>query len=149
MEVREMILTGQAWVVRGELSSEAILAEVGQGTLGTPGDLLLTTGTIGEGKNAARAAEALQSAGISGLIAPAFAWPFFRICLNFGLPPLTLWEASEIRSGDRLRQDLHGQVVKNLSSGARYPIRSLSDLYVEILACGGMIGYVRALQARS
>jgi hypothetical protein len=43
--------------------------------------------------------------------------------------------------------DLTGQVVKNLSSGTRYPIRNLSDLYVTILACGGMAGYIRALQS--
>jgi hypothetical protein len=44
--------------------------------------------------------------------------------------------------------DLTGQVVKNLSSGTRYPIRNLSDLHVAILACGGMEGYIRALRAK-
>jgi 3-isopropylmalate dehydratase small subunit len=96
---------------------------------------------------AAQAVAALQRSGIIGVIAPAFAWPFFRLCINLGLPPLTLWEAAEIRTGDRLRADLTGQVVKNLSSGTRYPIRNLSDLYVAILACGGMTGYIRALRA--
>ncbi len=109
-------------------------------------DLLLATSSMGDGVVAARAVAALQDAGLIGVIAPAFAWPFFRICLNLGLPPLTLWEAGEIRRGDRLRVDLNGQVVKNLSSGTRYPIRNLSDLYVAILACGGMAGYVRALR---
>src|SRR5262249_42508290 len=41
-----------------------------------------------------------------------------------------------------------GQVVKDLSAGTRYPIRDLSDLYVTVLACGGMEGYIRALRAR-
>jgi 3-isopropylmalate dehydratase small subunit len=146
MELDEIILAGKAWVVEGALPSEAIVSGVAQGTLGTVGDLLLTTGTIGDGEGAARAALALQQSGIYGIIAPAFGWHFFRVCLNVGLPPLTLWEAGEIRRGDRLRVDLNGPVVKNLSSGARYPIRNLSDLYVAILACGSMAGYVRALQ---
>lgn len=146
MELNEIILTGRAWVVEGALPSEAILAAVIHKTLETPHNLLLTTGTIGEGPEAAQAAVALQRAGINGIIAPAFAQPFFRICLNIGLPPLTVWEAGEIRRGDRLRVDLYGQVVKNLSSGTRYPIRDLSDLYVTILACGGIAGYVRALR---
>ncbi|MBI3796482.1 MAG: hypothetical protein HY268_05860, partial [Deltaproteobacteria bacterium] len=132
---------------RGALSSEAIVLDGAQGTFGTAGELLLATGSLGEGDRAAQAVAALQRRGIIGVIAPAFAWPFFRTCLNLGLPPLTLWEAGEIRRGDRLRVDLTGQVVKNLSSGTRYPIRNLSDLYVTILTCGGMAGYIRALRA--
>jgi 3-isopropylmalate dehydratase small subunit len=147
MEIDEIILTGKAWVVEGALSSEAIRSGAAQDMLGTVGDFLLTTGPIGDGQAAAQAAVALQQSGIIGVIAPAFAWAFFRVCLNLGLPPLTLWEAGEIRRGDRLRVDLNGQVVKNLSSGTRYPIRNLSDLYVEVLACGGISGYVRALRA--
>jgi len=146
MEIDEIILTGKTWAVEGTLSSEAILVGVAQGTLGGAGDLLLTTGPVGEGEKAAQAVTLLQDRGLIGIIAPAFAWPFFRVCLNLGLPPLTLWEAGEIRRGDRLRIDLNGQVVKNLSSGTRYPIRNLSDLYVAVLACGGMAGYVRALR---
>jgi len=146
VELDEIILSGKAWVVEGALSSETIVSGAAQGTLGTVGDLLLTIGPIGEGAMAVQAALALRHRGISGIIAPAFAWPFFRVCLNIGLPPLTLWEAGEIRRGDRLRVDVNGQVVKNLSSGTRYPIRDLSDLYVAILACGGIGGYVRALR---
>ncbi len=147
VEVEELILTGRARVVDGVLTSETIVSDAARGTLGSTGDLLLATGTMGNGRLAAQAVFSLQQSGISGVIASAFAWPFFRICLNLGMPPLTLWEAAEIRRGDRLRVDLNGQVVKNLSSGTRYPIRDLSDLYVTILACGGMAGYVRALRA--
>ena len=147
MELDEIILTGKAWVVEGALSSEAIVSGVTQDTLGAAGDLLLATRAVGDGEMAAQAVAALRNGGLIGVIAPIFAWPFFRICLNLGMPPLTLWEAGEIRRGDRLRVDLSGQVVKNLSAGTRYPIRDLSDLYVTILACGGMAGYVRALRA--
>jgi 3-isopropylmalate dehydratase small subunit len=147
VDTAEIILTGKTWVVRGALPSDAIVSDGGQGTLGTAGELVLATGPMGEGEMAAQAVAALQRNGIIGVIAPAFAWPFFRLCVNLGLPPLTLWEAAEIRTGDRLRADLTGQVVKNLSSGTRYPIRNLSDLYVAILACGGMTGYIRALRA--
>jgi 3-isopropylmalate dehydratase small subunit len=147
VEIDEIILTGKAWVVEGALSSEAILSGAARGTPGTAGDFLLATGPTGDGRGAAQAAGALRHRGISGIIAPAFTWPFFRVCLNIGLPPLTLWEAGEIRRGDRLRVDLGGRVVKNLSSGTRYPVRNLSDLYVEVLACGGIPGYVRALRA--
>jgi 3-isopropylmalate dehydratase small subunit len=146
MEFEAVILTGKTWVLEGALSSEAIVSGAAQGALGAAGVFLLATSSMGDGEVAAQAVVALRDSGLIGVIAPVFAWPFFRICLNLGLPPLTLWEAGEIRRGDRLRVDLNGQVVKNLSSGARYPIRNLSDLYVAILACGGMAGYVRALR---
>ena len=54
-----------------------------------------------------------------------------------------MWEAGEIRTGDRLRIDVHNRVVKAMSAGTRYPIRDLSDLYVDVLAAGGLEEYVR------
>jgi 3-isopropylmalate dehydratase small subunit len=149
VELDEIILAGRTSVVAGALSSEAIVLGATQGRLGAAGELLLATSMMGDGEMAAQAVASLQDGGLIGVIAPAFAWPFFRLCLNLGLPPLTLWEAGEIRRGDRLRVDLNGPVVKNLSSGTRYPIRNLSDLYVAILACGGMAGYIRALRTSS
>jgi 3-isopropylmalate dehydratase small subunit len=145
VELDEIILAGTVWVVEGPLSSEAIVSRVSQEASDNTGNLLLSTGTMGEGRKEVAAATALQHRGFAAVLAPAFAWRFFRLCLNIGLPPLTLWEAGEIRMGDRLRVDIHGQVVKNLSAGTRYPIRDLSDLSVAILACGGMAGYVQAL----
>ena len=145
-----IILTGRAWVVEGSLSSEAILSQLAQHTRDMEDNILLATSSMGAAENAlraARAAEALRQHGIQSVIAPRFDWSFFRICINSGLPPLTLWEAGEIRSNDRLRIDVNELIVKDLSSGTRYPIRDLSELYVNILACGGTAGYVRALQA--
>ncbi len=160
-----MIFSGRAWVFAGELSTTAILpgqfADYSEEELGAfvlyghqpdpakaiaPKDILVTTGEVGRGEYPARAAMALKQAGVGGVIAPAFVWPFFRVCINIGLPPLTLWEPGEIRSGDRLRADLAARVVKGFSSGTRYPIRGLSDLYVEILSCGGMEGYIKAIK---
>lgn len=149
MELDELILTGTAWVIEGSPASAELLSRIAAGRSGHSGTLLLSTGAVGEGRGEAEAAVALQQQGVSGIIAPGFAWPFFRICLNIGLPPLTLWEAGEIRMGDRLRVDVNGQVVKNLSSGTRYPIRGLSELHVAILSCGGMAGYIQALRAES
>ena len=120
------------------------MERIADGSWETGNVILLATGKVGAGEQSIQAVEALQQHGVAGMIAPAFAWPFFRLCLNIGLPPLTLWEAGEIRTGDRLRIDVNSRIVKSMSAGTRYPIRDLSDLYIEILACGGMEGYVRA-----
>ncbi len=144
MQVDRLIITARAQTVLSPLSSETIVERIADGGWETGDVILLATGKVGAGEQYIRAVEALQQHGIAGLIAPAFAWPFFRLCLNIGLPPLTLWEAGEIRTGDRLRIDVNSRIVKSMSAGTRYPIRDLSDLYIEILACGGMEGYVRA-----
>ena len=162
MQVDRLIITARAQTVLSPLSSEAIVERVAEGSCGVakskrvlPIDnnaghvyssdrILLATGNVGAGEQYVQAVAALRRLGIAGIIAPAFSWPFFRLCLNLGLPPLTLWEAGEIRMGDRLRIDVNSRIVKSMSSGSRYPIRDLSELYIEVLACGGMAGYVRA-----
>ncbi len=144
MQGDRLIVTARTQTISGPLSSAAIVERITEGRGETGDVILLATGKVGAGEQYIQAAKALQQYGIVGLIAPAFAWPFLRLCLNIGLPPLTLWEAGEIRTGDRLRIDVNNRVVKSMSAGTRYPIRDLSDLYVEILACGGMEGYVRA-----
>ena len=162
MQVDRLIITARAQTILSPLSSEAIVERVADGSgdaaksqrvlpidsnaghVDSSDSILLATGKVGAGEQYIQAAEALQQPGVVGIIAPAFAWPFFRLCLNIGLPPLTLWEAGEIRTGDRLRIDVNNRIVKSMSAGTRYPIRDLPDLYIEILACGGMEGYVRA-----
>ena len=144
MQVDRLIITARAQTVPSPLSSETIVERIADGSGETGDVILLATGKVGAGEQHIQAAEALQQLGIAGIIAPAFAWPFFRLCLNIGLPPLTLWEAGEIRAGDRLRIDVNNRIVKSMSAGTRYPIRDLSDLYIELLACGGLEGYVRA-----
>ncbi len=144
MNLDRLILTGRIQAVQGALSSDAIMAGLAEGTYGSSGSMLLTTGKIGAGEPCIQAAETLKRNDVVGILAPAFSWPFFRLCLNIGLPPLTLWEAGEIRTGDRLRIDVNSRVVKSMSAGTRYPIRDLPDLYIGILAYGGMEGYVRA-----
>ncbi len=149
MERNALILTGRAWVVTGDVSAEGLLSRLAEPARKRAAEenILLATDLVGDGPEAARAAEALQYHGIQAIIAPRFAWIFFRICINLGLSPLTLWEAAEIRAHDRLRIDINAVIVKDLSSGTRYAIRDLSELYIDILTCGGMSGYVRALQA--
>lgn len=148
METDEIILTGRAWVMEGPVSSKTLIARTVLHTKDAGNNILLVPGLVGNGSNAqaAEAAQALRHSGISSVIASRFAWSFFRACINIGLPPLTLWEAGEIRAHDRLRIDVNDSIVKDLSSGTRYAVRDLSDLYIDILACGGMTGYVRALQ---
>ncbi|MGH7820625.1 MAG: 3-isopropylmalate dehydratase, partial [Candidatus Binatia bacterium] len=97
------------------------------------------------GGGGAHVARALRRAGIAAVIARSFAAEFAAEALEIGLAAIRIDETQMIRSGDRLRLDIEGRRVVNLSSGDRYPIRELSDRAVEALRAGG----AKALAARS
>ncbi len=81
MNVDQLILTARVQAVQGVLSSDAIVAGLAEGACGSSGSMLLTTGKIGAGEPCIQAVEALKRNGVVGIIAPAFSWPFFRLCL--------------------------------------------------------------------
>ena len=58
---------------------------------------------------------------------PAFA----RYAFELGLPAVAVNESLAIHTGARLRIDLEGARVVNLSSGDRYPIRNVDDAMLE------------------
>ena len=53
------------------------------------------------------------------------------LALPFGLPAVEVNESLAIHTGARLRVDLEGSRVVNLSSGDRYPIRNVSEAMLE------------------
>lgn len=146
-----LLIDGRVRVVSGAPTVEEIMSHIVIGGNWDACDkILLTTGEFGIGSQLVEAALTLQDKGVRSVIAPTFSWAFVRVCINIGLAPLTVWEAREIRSGDRLRIDVESRVVKAMSSGTRYPIRELPDLHAEILSCGGMQQYVLSrLEARN
>jgi 3-isopropylmalate dehydratase small subunit len=62
---------------------------------------------------------ALKARGIGAVIARSFGPFFVRHGISMGLPALVVEETGAIRSGDRLRVDIEGHIVANLSSGDR------------------------------
>jgi hypothetical protein len=70
---------------------------------------------------------------VAALIAFSFDARFAGHALAHGLPAVEVNEALAIHTGARLRVDLEGARVVNLSSGDRYPIRNLSEAALERL----------------
>jgi hypothetical protein len=64
------------------------------------------------------------------------------------LPPLQVEEAAAIKTGDRLRVDIEGHKVVNLSSGDRYVIRNVYGESLDVLRAGGMSEYLAAVRAK-
>lgn len=73
---------------------------------------------------------ALLAAGIAATVASSYDPQFARFALARGLPAVAVNEALAIHTGERLRVDLEGSRVVNMSSGDRYPIRNVDEAFL-------------------
>ncbi len=157
-------LVGRAWTVGDGIRAEHILAPEHAGKdLGTgafvlhgvipglvlqPGDFIVAGVEFGSGAATKATARALRSIGAGAVIARSLGEQFLRCALHVGLPPLQVEETAAIKTGDRLRVDIEGHKVVNLSSGDRYVIRNIYGEALDVLRAGGMAEYLAALRSR-
>ena len=111
------------------------------------GDFIVAGLEFGTGAATRATARALRMLGAGAVIARSFGEEFVRCALHVGLPPLQVEEAAAIKNGDRLRVDIEGHKVVNLSSGDRYVIRNVYGESLDVLRAGGMTEYLAALRA--
>jgi 3-isopropylmalate/(R)-2-methylmalate dehydratase small subunit len=105
------------------------------------GDFVIAGLQFGHGNAVAATARALKLAGVGAVIARSFGGSFFRHAIYCGLPALQVEETAAVKTGDRLRVDIEGHKVVNLSSGDRYVIRNVYDESLDILRAGGWAEY--------
>ena len=157
-------LVGRAWRLGDGISAEQILApehhDVGlaAGSFAlrgispapqlAPGDFLVAGHDFGAGAATRSTARALRLAGVAAVIARSFGAIFFRCAVHVGLPALQVEETEAVKSGDRLRVDVEGHKVVNLSSGDRYVIRNVYGEALDVLRAGGWAEYAAFLRAR-
>lgn len=157
-------LVGRAWAFGDSIAAEEVLPPEYQGrdlaagafVLGSrmprfssnlqPGDFVVAGVRFGHGSAVAATARALKLAGVGAVIARSFGASFFEHAIHCGLPALQVEETAAVKTGDRLRVDIEGHKVVNLSSGDRYVIRNVYDESLDILRAGGWAEY-RAAKA--
>jgi 3-isopropylmalate dehydratase small subunit len=142
------IITGRAWAFGLGVTAELIVpperlsGATPERYLMTPidptfparlehGDIIVGGGGFAAGARDARLVRAIMDAGVAALVAFSFDADFARLALAEGLIAVEVNESLAIHTGARLRVDLEGSRVANLSSGDRYPIRNVSDEYLE------------------
>lgn len=142
------ILTGSAWAFGLDVTAALILppeasrAPEPQRFLMTPidpgfpervarGDILVAGGGFAAGTRDDASVRAMLGAGIAAVVAYSYDAAFARFALERGLPAVEVNESLAIHTGARLRVDLEGSRVVNLSSGDRYPIRNVSEAMLE------------------
>lgn len=144
------ILSGNAWAVGLAVTADLILEPRHRGDPDPsrfllaavdpsfrarllPGDFVVGGGDFASGTTDDAGVRAFVGAGIAALIAFSFDPAFAAHALAHGLPAIEVNEALVIHTGARLRVDLEGARVVNLSSGDRYPIRNLRETTLERL----------------
>jgi 3-isopropylmalate/(R)-2-methylmalate dehydratase small subunit len=157
-------LVGRAWAVGDDVRAEDILPpdyadrdltdatmvfpHVRRFAALAPGDFLVAGLEFGSGAATHATARALRVLGIAAVVARSFGDGFTRCALHVGLPALQVEESAAIKTGDRLRVDIEGHKVVNLSSGDRYVIRNAYGQALDVLRAGGMAAYLTALRAK-
>ena len=145
-EPRLPVLTGRAWTFADNLRAADILPEpfaalppaeaarrlfadldAGLAARFEPGDVLVGGQNVGLGPGGAAAAAALAAAGIIAVVAGSFADGFDDALLAAGVPPLEVDAPATFHTGQRMRMNLEGATIANLSSGDRQPVRNLSE----------------------
>ena len=110
-----------------------------------PGDILVAGNNFGCGSSRENAPLAIKGAEISCVIAKSFARIFYRNSINIGLPILESPEAAEgIAEGHEVEADLGAGRIRNLTTGASFAAQPFPREIQEIMAAGGMLGFVRA-----
>jgi 3-isopropylmalate/(R)-2-methylmalate dehydratase small subunit len=107
------------------------------------GDIIVAMKNFGCGSSREHAPLAIKAAGVSVVIAETFARIFYRNAINIGLPIIECAEAAGgIAAGDEVEVDFASGVITNLTKNESYQGQSFPKFMQEIIAAGGLVGYV-------
>ncbi|NLN06258.1 MAG: 3-isopropylmalate dehydratase small subunit [Firmicutes bacterium] len=108
------------------------------------GDIIVALKNFGCGSSREHAPLALKAAGVACVIAHSFARIFYRNAINIGLPILESPEAAaRIEEGHEVKIDLAAGSITNLTTGETFQAAPFPAFMQEIMARGGLIGYVQ------
>ena len=112
------------------------------------GDMIVADANFGCGSSREHAPIAIQAAGISCVIAKSFARIFYRNAINIGLPILECPEAvAAIQAGHTVSVDFDSGVITDKTTGKTVTAVAFPPFMKELIACGGLVKYVKAKRA--
>jgi len=108
------------------------------------GDVIVAGENFGTGSSREHAPRLLKLAGVGAVVAKSFARIFYRNAVNIGLPVITVRRLPDATSnGDIILIDLIEGLASNLSTGFRERFKPLPKEVLDIIACGGIVEYIR------
>ena len=102
-----------------------------------PGDIIVAGQNFGCGSSREHAPLAIQTAGISCVIAKSFARIFYRNAINIGLPIVVC--DGGFHAGDRLTVDLTAGSVQNHTTGETFSFSPFPPFLQKIIEAGGLM----------
>jgi 3-isopropylmalate/(R)-2-methylmalate dehydratase small subunit len=112
------------------------------------GDIMVAGVNMGCGHGHQEGNIGIKQCGISCVIAESFDRNFFKNSINLGLPIIELEGVKKkVKEGDILEIDLHGGVIKNLTTKETLKFTPLPDFLLEIVEAGGLEPYTNKLIA--
>jgi len=119
--------------------ADCVMGTDGSVPMALDGDLIVAGKNFGCGSAMEVAVTAITGAGIRAVLARSFSRTYYRNAVNNGLPPVVC-DTAAIREGDRLEID--GACVRNLTTGASIAAEALPPVMLEIIATGGLVGFM-------
>lgn len=109
-----------------------------------PGDIVV--GGRGWGIGSSRPVPLLfKKLGVAAVLAEQFNSLFFRNCINYGLPAVTVPGVTELfTEGDTARVNITDGVVENITRGVRRDGDRLPEFLLDILRAGGLLPMLKA-----
>lgn len=107
--------------------------------------IIVAGSNFGCGSSREHAPIALKASGIVCVIAKSFARIFYRNAINIGLPILECEMAEQIAEGDNVSIELDTGIITKADTGATYTAEPFPEFMQNIIKCGGLIEYTKAL----
>src|SRR5882762_3992488 len=109
------------------------------------GDIIVAGRNFGCSSGRAIAAKAIKATGVGAVVAERFSRTFYRNGHEVGLPILEVPGIHElVETGDRLRVDIAGGVVTNLTSGKSLATSPPPGFLLDMLQAGGLIPFLKS-----
>lgn len=117
--------------LRGEHTGEGLVIVAGE--------------NLGCGSSRESSVRALRIGGVKAAVVSSFARIFYRNLANLGIPPVEYGGLHDwVRDGDLIRISIRDGIIE-LDNARRFPIPPFDRHIEEILACGGLVPYLRRI----
>ncbi len=108
-----------------------------------PGDVIVADRNFGCGSSREHAPVALQSSGVSAVVAGSFARIFYRNAINVGLPLLVCPEAAgAVEDGDSIAVNTDTGVI-TVADGRQFQAAPIPPFVKNIAAAGGILEFIK------
>lgn len=159
----DLVVTGRAWVFGDDVNTDDMYpgfamkmstqeasrfmfdaTRPGWPDLVEPGDIVVAGRNFGLGSSRP-VAELFTTLGIAALVAEQYNSLFLRNCLNFGLPAVTITDATRfITEGDVVTLEIENGTARVEATGAECTFARFPEFLVEMLRRGGLIRQLEA-----